>query len=498
MALDENIVELRGITKDFPGVRALDNVHLQIKRGEIHALVGENGAGKSTLSKILAGVLRPDGGSILLGGKPIDIHSPRMAQKLGISMVFQELNLAPSLTIAQNLLLAHEPTRWGLLVDHSTLYHESRRVLESVGLRSDPSTLLGELGVAEQQIVALARALSFDPQILILDESTSSLTIREADQLFDILRTFRQKGGTVLYISHRLKEVFQIADRITVLKDGKLVRTCGVSEVDINGLMTLMVGREIQASVRGNADKSEEILRIDHLCCDGSFKDVSLVLHKGEIVGLAGLVGSGRTALAEAVFGARRFQSGQVFLNEMKQINVTPAKAIRSGLALLPEDRHGSALCMGLSIENNITMASLWKMFPWGLIRPGKEAAAGDKYIRELGISTTSRSKPVRFLSGGNQQKVVLAKWLCSQSRVLIFDEPTRGVDVGAKAEIHRLMNELTAAGAGILMISSEMPEIVSMSDRVYVMRDGKIVAELTGDDINEERILERMLRGQS
>lgn len=490
------VLELRGISKDFPGVRALDGVDLCLRSGEIHALLGENGAGKSTLAKVVAGVLQPDAGIIAINGQETRISSRRIAQKLGISMVFQELNLVPSLTVGQNLLLAHEPSRLGLLVDAGRVHDESRRVLSLVGLEVDPRTALSELGVAEQQMVALARALSFEPRILILDESTSSLTTREADRLFSVLQGFKAQGGSVLYISHRLKEVFQIADRITVLKDGKLVSTCDTANVTSEKLINMMVGRDVKAVRRRAVGRGPEILRTSHLSAKGAFTDVSMTLHSGEIVGLAGLVGSGRTALAEVIFGARPYEQGQIHIRGRLVRRMSPDVAVRLGLAFLPEDRHEAGLCLGLSLQSNVVMAALWKLFSRGVIIPRREAEAADRFIRELAISTSSRAKTVRFLSGGNQQKVVLSKWLCSESRILIFDEPTRGIDVGAKSEIHRLMDGLTRLDVGILMISSELPEVIGMSDRVYVMHEGRMVAECVGDQINEENILTYMLRG--
>ncbi len=494
---NEKLVEMCHITKNFPGVRALDDVDFDLVKGEIHALVGENGAGKSTLAKILGGIQKQDSGTIQFGGKFIEIQNSRFAQKLGIGMVFQEINLIPILSVAQNLLLAHEPSRFGVLVDKKELIRKTNQYLAEVNMICDPNTPFEKLGVAEKQLVALARALSFQPKVLILDETTASLTGKETNQLFSILKKYKSSGGSVIYISHRLNEVFEIADRITVLKDGKLIKTDDAKNFTAEKLILLMVGQKINVSHRATIKKGDEVLRINDLTCKDTFQNVSIHLNRGEVVGMAGLVGSGRTELAEAVFGIRKYESGEIFFNNIKQNRINPSQAIKSGIGFIPEDRHKYGLCLGLSVQNNIIMASLKRLFPNGILYPRIEADVSEEYIQNFRVATSSKTKAVRYLSGGNQQKVVLAKWLCSKSDVFIFDEPTRGIDVKAKSEIYELMNEMTKEGASILMISSELPEIMLMSDRVYIMREGQIVAECAKKEIKEDVILRYMLGGK-
>ena len=490
------ILEMKQISKAFPGVQALDHVDFDLLPGEVHVLVGENGAGKSTLAKIISGIQKQDSGRIIFDNKQIEIQNPRMAQKLGISMVFQEISLIPTLTVAQNLLLAHEPIRSKLFIDSSLMRKESEKYLTKVGLEIDPNILFSELGIAEQQLVALSRALSFNPKILILDETTSSLTSTETERLFKILRKFKADGGSVIYISHRLNEVFDISDRITVLKDGKLIKTGHVKDFTNNSLINLMVGQDLKVFKRSKVKPGKEVLRTRNLSSTRVFRDIDIVLHEGEIVGIAGLVGSGRTELAEAIFGARRFYKGEVLINGKVIKNFSPMSISANGLGFLTENRHDYGLCLGLSIQKNISMASLRKVFSSGYISSKKESILSEKYITQLRIVTPSKTKIVRLLSGGNQQKVVIAKWLCSQSKIFIFDEPTRGIDVKAKSEIHDLMDKLTKSGASILMISSELPEIISMSDRVYVMNEGNIGAELNENQVNDKTILGYMLGG--
>lgn len=488
------VIEMRNITKVFPGVRALDNVSFYVKERQIHALVGENGAGKSTLAKILAGIQSQDHGDILLDGKKIEIHNSRSAQKMGIGMVFQEISLIPTLSVAQNLLLAHEPELFNIIVNKKRLLSEANIYLSKVGLKIDPNRKLQDLGIAEQQLVALARALSFQPRILILDETTSSLTSKETNHLFSILKTFKSNGGSVIYISHRLNEIFEIADHITVLKDGLLIDSDSVEKFTIDLLVQKMVGQKIKKSVRKNVSINNEVLRINNLSLRGLFNDVNMFLNEGEIVGIAGLVGSGRTEIAEAIFGIRSFDTGNIEIYGKSQRKVNPIFSIKNRMGFIPENRHLHGLCLGLSIQKNIIMASLKRLFPKGFIFPKQEKETTQRFIEKFSISSQSKSQPVRFLSGGNQQKVVMAKWLCSESKIFIFDEPTRGIDVKSKSEIHQLINQLTISGAGILLISSELPEIISLCDRVYVMKEGRIVAECCSNDIQERNILNYML----
>ncbi|HHY46526.1 MAG TPA: sugar ABC transporter ATP-binding protein [Firmicutes bacterium] len=481
------------ITKQFPGVLALDKVDFDLYPGEVHILLGENGAGKSTLMKTLAGAHEPDSGTIVVDGREVRIRNPKQAQALGISIIYQEFTLIPYLTVAQNIFLAREPLRWGMrgLVDRDRLYADSTAILKTLGISVDPRSVVSTLGVAQQQLVEVAKALSLNARILIMDEPTATLSDQEIEQLFGIIHNLKSRGVGVIYISHRLQEVGQIGDRVTVLRDGRSVGTYNVADVDINTLIKLMVGREVMEKAdRRSLPNAPEALRVSHLHRNGVLHDVNLVVREGEIVGLAGLVGSGRTELARAIFGIDPFDSGEIVLLGKRLVATNPSLSIRLGLGLLPEDRKSDGLALILPVKDNVTHASLTRLFPSFILDFRKERAIAERYVRDLRIATPNIFRQVGFLSGGNQQKVVLAKWLATQSRVLIFDEPTRGIDVGAKAEVHDFMRQLARQGVAILMISSDLPEIVSMSDRVYVMREGTIVKELEGEDINQETII--------
>jgi len=485
------IVSMQGIVKDFPGTRALDNVDFDLRKGEVHALVGENGAGKSTLAKILAGVYKPDRGTITIDGKRTAIHNPRTAQELGISMVFQELNLVPCLTIAQNLFLAHEPVKLSGWVDRARLRTEAQKALSSIGLDINVQMRLRELSLAQQQMVAVARALSFNPRILILDEPTSALTKREINQLFTILSGLKTRGVGILYISHRLEEVFQIADRVTVLRDGSLVSTADADAVDIEALVTMMVGRTISEMYpKEVASIGAELLRVTGLSKAGVCSNVNLVVHEGEIVGLYGLVGSGRTEMVRLIFGLDARDSGEVLIFGHAIDKPSPPDLVMKGVGFVPEDRKEEGLCLALPVRENIVRASLQKLFPRGFVSPRKETTIAKQLVDALNIVTPSMDTAVVYLSGGNQQKLVLAQWICASSRLLILDEPTRGIDIGAKVEIYRIMNDLVKQGAGILMISSELPEVLGMSDRIYVMREGRIVAEFMRNEADAKKLL--------
>ncbi len=487
------ILEMRQITKSFPGVLALDRVDFDLRAGEVHILLGENGAGKSTLMKTLSGAHEPDSGSISVGGQQVQIRTPKQAQALGISTIYQEFTLVPHLTVAQNIFLAREPLRRGIkgLVDHDKLYSDSAAILRTLGIAIDPRALVSTLGVAQQQLVEVAKALSLNARILIMDEPTATLSDQEIDQLFDIIRSLKARGVGIVYISHRLPEVWEIGDRVTVLRDGRAVGTFSVAEIGENELVKLMVGREVAERPQRRAmSDAPEALRVSGLGRAGVLYDVNLVVRKGEIVGLAGLVGSGRTELARAVFGIDRFDAGELWILGKRLTSTNPSLSIKLGLGLLPEDRKSDGLALILPVKDNITHASLRRLFRSFLLDLKKEREVAEKYVRALRIMTPSVLRAVGFLSGGNQQKVVLAKWLCTESRVLIFDEPTRGIDVGAKAEVHDFMRQLASQGVAILMISSDLPEILTMSDRVYVMRGGTVVKELQGDEITQEAIV--------
>jgi len=489
--MTESLVEMRNITMTFPGVVALDDVTLESRAGEVHAVVGENGAGKSTLMKILAGVYQPDRGEILLRGQPVRISSPHEAQRLGISIIYQELNLLPDLTVAENVFLGREPRGAFGLIDASTLEDEARQVLRRLGVEIDPRARLGRLSVAQQQMVEIAKALSLNAQIVIMDEPSAALGGKDLDRLFEVIAALKKNNVAVIYISHRLAEVFQIADRVTVFKDGQVVGTFKVSEIDRPSLVRMMIGRTLSETFppRGKG-YGEEVLRVEGLCCGERLKDVSLRVHRGEIVGLAGLVGAGRTELAEAIFGARSIDGGSVWIMGEEVRVGSPRLARRHKLAFLTEDRNKGGLVLGLSVRENAALPSLDRRERWGFVDRKAEDGAVGAIVRELRIRTPSLAQEVEYLSGGTRQKVVLAKWLISLPELLIFDEPTRGIDVGAKAEIWQLMRQLAEAGKGILMISSELPEIVGMSDRILVMHRGCIVGEMPGETATEEKVM--------
>jgi len=487
------ILKMEGITKDFPGVRALDDVTFELKRGEIHALVGENGAGKSTLIKILSGVYSPTMGKIILEGKECSFRTPREAHQNGISTVFQELSLIPCLSVAKNLFIGHEPKRRWLpfLVDYKKLRRKAQEILDFLREDVSPDEKLSKLGVGQQQMIEIGKALARKAKIIILDEPTSSLGEKEVKRLFNILRDMKSEGISIIYISHRLAEAFEIADRITVLRNGRKIDTVEVSQTNEAEIIRKMVGRKLTTMFSKDIveEKGEKILEVVNFTKRGVFHNVNLYVRQGEIVGLAGLVGAGRTELVRTIFGVDHFDSGEVFIFG-KKISLKPPNLISLGVGFVPEDRRKCGLVLSLPVKDNIVMASLRKLFPSGVVKLQREREIAKIYVKKYKIVTPSIYRLTKFLSGGNQQKVVVAKWLCTQAKLFIFDEPTRGIDVGAKQEIHQLMNELAKQGAGILMISSELPEILGMSDRIYVMHRGSIVKELARGEADEEKIL--------
>jgi len=463
----ETILEFKGVSKDFPGVRALDKVDFDLKRGEVHVLVGENGAGKSTLIKILAGVYPPTEGEIYYQGDKVDIRNPKVGLNMGISVIYQEMNLVPYISVAKNIFLGREPRRKWLpfLVDYPRLHKDAREILDSIGAEIDTKVNAVELGVAQGQLVEMAKAFSIKASILVMDEPTAALTQKELDELFRSIEEFKKKGIGIIYISHRLEEIFDVADRVTVLRDGKVMATMDVGEVkNLDEIIRLMVGRSMTAyfSREFLKEKGDVALNVKNLSREDMLRDVNLHVRSGEIVGLAGLVGAGRTELARVLFGVDRYDDGEVEIFG-KNVSMTPAKSVALGIGFIPEDRKKEGLALILPVKENVIVASLGKLFPRGLINPGKQSKAVNEYVKALRIVTPSLMRIVRYLSGGNQQKVVVAKWLCTQAKIFIFDEPTRGVDVGAKAEIHQLMNEMVKEGAAILMISSELPEVLHM-----------------------------------
>jgi len=481
---------MQGITKDFPGVRALDGVTFEVRAGEVHALVGENGAGKSTLMKILSGALPRDGGQVLLDGQPVEITSPHRAQELGISMIYQDFNLVPYLSVGENILLGREPRKHGFIVDWRALRSQSQAVLDRLHVSLDVAAPVRALSVAQRQMVEIARAISARAKILIMDEPSSTLTDHELRRLFELVRSLRDAGAGVIYISHRLEEVFEIADRITVLRDGKSIGTHSLADVDRDEVIRMMVGREITEKIpKQAAPIGGEVLRVEGLWGSG-VRDIGFSLRAGEILGLTGLVGAGRTEVARLIFGADAADSGAIYLSGKPAVIRSPRDAISLGMGFVTEDRQGQGLVLAMNVRENVTLANMDLLAVYGFVRKQAERNSANQAIGSLRIRTPSAEQLVRNLSGGNQQKVVLARWVLTESKVLIFDEPTRGIDVGAKVEIYQLMNELAARGAGILMISSELPEVLGMSDRILVMHAGRIVAELSRGEATQERIM--------
>ena len=491
--MSEFVLEMRNVTKRFPGVLALNNVQFDLRPGEVHCLVGENGAGKSTLMKILAGAQPMDSGQILLSGEPVTIHSPHHAQQLGISMIYQEFNLSPFLSVAENIFLGREPRigrspfiRW------SKMYSDAREILARIRVDLDVRKPVNECSVAQQQMVEIGKAISFNSKIIVMDEPSATLTDHELRALFDLINTLRRQGIGLVYISHRLEEIFEIGDRVTVMRDGDYIATHAVCDLNRDEIIHMMVGRELKDEFpKEFFDRGPERLRVEHLTRHGAFEDVSFSLHSGEIVGMTGLVGAGRTEVARAIFGADKLDGGQIFLDGKPVLVRSPQDAIRQGVGLLTEDRKGQGLVLGMTVRENTTLANLRSLVKILFVDRRQERSVTEHFVKELQIKTPSIEQVTQNLSGGNQQKVVLDKWLFTHSRILIFDEPTRGIDVGAKVEIYRLMNALTGQGVSILMISSELPEVLGMCDRVLVMHEGHLAGELLRKDVTQERIMQ-------
>ncbi len=487
----EPALQVERLSKSFPGVQACDAVDFECLPGEVHALVGENGAGKSTLMKMLAGVLAPDSGAITLRGASFQPRNPREAQEAGISIIYQEFNLLPELTVAQNIYLGREPVgRLGLL-NTEGLEKAASALLERFKLEVDPQERVYRLSVAERQIVEIAKALSFKADILIMDEPTSALTTSEIERLFAIIDTLKGQGVGIIYVSHRLDEVFEIADRVSVLKDGCFMGTLDVAETNKADLIRLMVGRPLAETFPPKGEiRGKVALEVNDLVKDEVLKHVSFVLSYGEIVGLAGLVGSGRTQLAKVIFGTEVADSGTILLEGQELRRGNPKESVRRGLSLVPEDRMAEGLMLNLTVRQNVALASLERRQRFGFIQKALESKIISKLVSDLNIHTPSLEQQVAYLSGGNQQKVALAKWLATDAQVIIFDEPTRGIDVGTKVELYGLMRRLADMGKAILMISSELIEIIGLSDRILVMSEGRIVGELSPEEATEENIL--------
>ena len=491
MKMDKYIVELKGITKEFPGVRALDEVDFNLKSGEVLALLGENGAGKSTLMKILSGVYGKDSGSMKIFGKDIDEMTTKKAQEMGIAIIHQELNMCAHLSVAENIFLGREESNRGVLANRK-MREDAKIILERLNIDIDPDTIVGDLAVSKQQMVEIAKALSADAKVLIMDEPTSALTSKEIEDLFRIIRQLKAEGCGIVYISHRLEELVHIVDRVTILRDGRYIISMDFESMDMNQMISHMVGREIKEKFpRIERERGKKIFEVKNLNAGKLVRDINFTLYEGEIVGIAGLMGAGRTETTRAIFGVEEKESGNIFLEDREIVINKPQDAIRAGIVLVPEDRKKDGLCTKLSIRENIALPNLDILCnKLGIVMKQKEAKMTQKAISDLKIKLPSREVNADSLSGGNQQKVVVGKWLARNSRVVIFDEPTRGIDVAAKVEIYNLMNELKNQGIGVVFVSSEMPEVMGISDRILVMCDGRITGELNTNEATQDVIL--------
>lgn len=490
MASDEPILRMQQIDKRFPGVHALDHVDFDAHEGEVHVLLGENGAGKSTLMKILSGSLAPDSGRIFIRGRPVSDLTPETARELGIGMVYQELSLVPSLSVAENVYLGRLPRNRMRLVDWPTLHQRTREHLAELRVDIDPAVRVRSLDVASQQLTEIARVLAWNPRILLLDEPTSALSDAERERLFEIIGRLRQRGVAIVYISHRLGEVSQIGQRVTVLRDGKRIATLPVEEVTQERLIQMMVGRRLAEHYpKHTLSAGDPVLQVRHLTLPGVLHDLSFELHRGEILGIFGLMGAGQTELSRALFGLEPKASAEVWIAGERASLASPAQAIRRGLGFLPRDRR-EALVPMLPIPPNVTLGLVSQLSPVGLLRLRNEREVAGRFVRELRIQPPSLDRLVIFLSGGNQQKVVLSRWLCSNAKILLLDDPTRGIDVGAKAEVFALMTQLAEEGVGIIFISSEMHELIGMADRILVMKDGRFTREFASGEASQEELL--------
>lgn len=495
--MGEVILQMKDIDKSFPGVHALDHVSLEVKRGEVHALMGENGAGKSTLMKVLTGIYKKDSGTITYKGKEVEFHNTREAQDNGVVIVHQELNMVGDLTVAQNIFIGREP-RKGFRIDDKKMIEDSKALFDRLHIEIDPTEKMSELTVGKQQMCEIAKAISHNAELIIFDEPSAALTEKEIEDLFVIIRDLREQGLGIIYISHRMDEIKVITDRVTVMRDGGYVGTLITEDCTKEDIINMMVGRVIYEKPKEKShvpDDAPVVLKVEHLNAGKMVQDVSFELRKGEILGFSGLMGAGRTETARAIFGADAKQSGDIYVNgEKVEIN-SPEDAVKHGIGYLSEDRRRFGIVVGKSIIENSTMATLEDYMSGVFINKKKEKETTERYIKELDTKTPSSDQLVVNLSGGNQQKVVIAKWLVRNSDILIFDEPTRGIDVGAKNEIYKLMNKLASEGKSIIMISSEMTEILRMSDRIVVMCEGKKTGEVKIEEATQELIMDKATR---
>jgi ABC-type sugar transport system ATPase subunit len=485
------ILEMRGISKAFGQTQALRNIRFDLEFGEVHALLGENGAGKSTLIKILGGIHQPDSGDIVLDGEKVIVQNVQNARKYGITLVHQEIVNVPYLSVAENIFLGREPTTRLRMKDSERIYREAEEMIAKLGLDLDVRQPLGELSIAHQQMIELVKAVSFNARIIVMDEPTSSLSDEEVERLFEVIERLRKDKVSIIYISHRLDEIFRISDRVTVIRDGEYIGTRKTSETNADELVSMMVGRTLETFyTRTCSVTDQEILRVDGLSKNGEFENVTFSVKKGEILGFYGLVGAGRSEIMTALFGASRLDSGAIYLDGERVQIKNPLDAIEKGIAMVPEDRKKEGLVLANSVCFNITLSCLKELMVKFLLNECRKEEVAEKYVQVLSIKTPSVSTPVSSLSGGNQQKVVLGKWLSTRPRVLILDEPTRGVDVGAKSEIYGIINQLAKDGIAIIMVSSDLPEIINMCDSVCVVRNGRIVTRLPKEKMTQENII--------
>ncbi|MGB3699830.1 MAG: sugar ABC transporter ATP-binding protein [Anaerolineales bacterium] len=496
---NNTFLQMQGISKSFPGVQALTSVDFSVARGEIHALVGENGAGKSTLMKILTGALLADEGQINLSGQLVQITNPGDAQQLGISMIHQELSLIPHLTVGQNIFLGREPrARLGAFIDWQDLYQQAQVLLDQLNVQVDSRASVQDLSIAQRQMVEVAKALSFNADLIAMDEPTSSLTEKETEVLFEVMRSFKERGLSIIFISHRLDEVFEIADRVTVLRDGNTIGTDQIVDLDADQIVRMMVGRELgELYPKDELEPGAVILEATGLEDGSELKKVNVSLRAGEILGIAGLAGAGRTALAETLFGVRPSSTGQIKVNGRAVRVQHPGQAIRLGMGFVPEDRKLQGLFLNMAVRENLVISALPEVSRFSFVNFKRADQMAKEFVKKLKIRTPSVKQIVRNLSGGNQQKVIIARWLTLKPRILILDEPTRGIDVATKAEIHALMNQLAKEGVAVMMVSSDLPEVLGVSDRILVMRSGKIVAEYSRDEATQDNIMHAATSGR-
>ena len=494
--MDDLILSIKNVTKTFPGVKALDNVSFDVKRGTVHAICGENGAGKSTLMKIISGAYKRDSGEIYFDGKPLDPNiTPRQSQELGISIIYQEFNLVNTLSVAENIYLNRLTGNKKGLVQWKDINKRAEELLERIGYKLDVTTLIRDLSVAQRQMVEIAKALSYDAKLVIMDEPSAVLTSKELQTFFNVIHELRQQGVSVIYISHKLEEVFQLCDDVTIFRDGVSVDSRSVSEYTKNDIIHKMVGRPIDVEYPTRESViGEEALRVEHLNAGEKVQDISFNVKKGEILGVLGLVGAGRTELVRAIFGADKLDSGKIFVGGKETAIHSPSDAIKNGMILIPEDRRDQGLFINYTVESNVVSAAIEKTANGPFVIAGKDTEAALHYIGELEIKTPSTEQRVLNLSGGNQQKVVLSKSLFAEPNIFFMDEPTRGIDVGAKHDIYLIMNRLVAEGKSIVFISSETPEVLGMSDRVIVLYEGKLIGEFPKEELHSERVMQAIV----